>query len=186
MSSSRKYKNDFLLDKFLISFSGTVAVAFYPSCSNEGSDSPMAAIFKVSNGLALATLDTSSPIKPSDIKRAERMVNNLIAGFEPDLCFEPLSDEIYEAVSDRVVFLLIQRHYPIIKKGAMSWLIDKALYRAKLNVQKSRSSDQQHSAMKTAICSAVSDQPKQYTSDAQFDQLDIKEVTKGIFKIRKN
>ncbi len=186
MSSSKKYSCDFALDRFLISFSGTVAVAFYPSCGTESSDSPMAVIFKVSNGLVLATLDTSRLIKPSDIKRAERMVNNLIVGLEPDLSFEPLSDETFEAASDKVVFLLIQRHYPVIKKDAMSWLIDKALFRVKLNAQKSRPADKNFTVLNTGICSAVIDQPAQYISDAQFDQDKIKIVPKGILRIRKN
>lgn len=186
MSSSKKYSCDFALDRFLISFSGTVAVAFYPSCGTESSDSPMAAIFKVSNGLVLATLDTSSLIKPSDIKRAERMVNNLIVGLEPDLSFEPLSDEIFEAASNKVVFLLIQRHYPVIKKGAMSWLVDKALFRAKLNNQKSRTVDEHFSIFNAGIRSAAIDQSAQYISDAQFDQDEINTVPKGILRIRKN
>ena len=186
MSSSKNNSSGFLLNRFLISFSGTVAIAVHSGADQQGSETAMhAAVFKISNGLVLATLDTSRNIKPSEIKVAERMVNNLIAGFESDLGFEQISDEIYEAAGSKVVFLLTQRHYPIIKKGALSWLIEKAIFRAKLSAQKTKSTNQNNYAADSP------DKPdEQYIADFNAMPKDkfrnMSQITKGHVKLRIN
>ncbi|MCE5311984.1 MAG: hypothetical protein LLF86_02395 [Nitrospiraceae bacterium] len=144
----------------------------------------------MSNGLILATLDTSRQIKPSDVKKAERLVSNLVAGFEPDLGFEPISDEIYEASGSKVVFLLIQRHYPLLKKGALSWLVDKAIFRAKLAEKKARAADEQFNSSRPEICSTLLDQDSQQIADisstAKITQEESSYIPKGSIRMRLN
>ncbi|MBN2655248.1 MAG: hypothetical protein JXR79_09100 [Nitrospirae bacterium] len=180
-----------MLSRFLISFSGTVAIAIYSSADkNISEQAKYAAAFKVCNGLVLATLDTSSNIRPSEIKRAERMVNNLIAGFEPDLSFEPISDEIYEAAGSKVVFLLIQKHFPIVKKGTLSWLIDKALLRAKLSAQREKSDDTNKCSDHYQSADTEAKSAEKYTSDFNDlvnDKFDYThQLPKGSIKMRIN